>query len=152
LSKTTLIIVLPKLVLDTYLGAAALETPSFLPVTNTISETPNKTKNSSMLITLFELPILPPSVNFQLFKRDKDSKIKTITDRVIYSSAAKHKLDNKTNKPQKQAKVILAILDWFSDKYRIIKEEAIIIAHIAKHNIIIPKSYKKTINNPKYTK
>jgi hypothetical protein len=152
LSKTTLIVVLPKSIPDTYLETIMLETPSSLLAINTISETPNKTKNSSMSTTPFELPILPPSVNFQLFKRDKNSEVKTTTNRVTCFSAAKYKLDDKTNKPQKQAKTILAILDWFSDENRIIEEEVVIVAYIAKHNITIPKSYKKTINNPKYAK
>jgi hypothetical protein len=71
--------------------------PSSLLVTNTISKTPNKTKNSSMSIILFELFILFPSINFQLFKCNKNSKIKITTNRVIYSSAAKYKLDDKTD-------------------------------------------------------
>jgi hypothetical protein len=54
-----------------------------------------------MSTTLFELLILPPSINFQLFKYNKNSEIKTITNRVIYFLAAKYKLDDKTNKPQK---------------------------------------------------
>jgi hypothetical protein len=88
-----------------------LETPSSLLITNIISEALNKTKNSSMSIILFELLILPPSINFQLFKRNKDSEIKTTTNRVMRFSTAKHKLDNKTNKPQKQTKAMLVILD-----------------------------------------
>jgi hypothetical protein len=111
LSKTILIVVFPKSIPDTYPGTIVLVTPSSLLITNIISETPNETKNSSTPIILFELPILLPSVNFQSFKRDKDNEIKTTIDRVICFLAAKHKLDNKTNKPQKQAKVILAILD-----------------------------------------
>jgi hypothetical protein len=111
LSKTTLIVILLKLVLDTYPGAIISETPSSLLVTNTISEAPNETKNSSISTTPFELLILPPSINFQLFKRDRNNEIKTTTDRVTRSSAAKHKLDNETNKPKKQAKTILVILD-----------------------------------------
>jgi hypothetical protein len=99
LSKTILIVILLKLLLDIYPGTIVSATPSFLPATNTISETPNETKNSSISTTLFEPPILPPSINFQLFKYDKNNEIKTTTNRVIYSSAAKHKLDNKTNKP-----------------------------------------------------
>jgi hypothetical protein len=152
LSKTILIVVLPKSILDIYLGTIVLAIPSSLLVTTIVSEAPNKTKNLSTPITLFELLILPPSINFQLFKRDRNSEIKTTIDRVTCSSAAKHKLNDKTNKPQKQAKIILVILDWFSNKKGIIKEEAVIIAYITKHNITIPKSYKKTINNPKYTK
>jgi hypothetical protein len=120
-----------------------LETPSFLPAINIVSETPNKTKNSSISTILFELPILSPSINFQSFKRDRNSEIKTITNRVTRFLAVKHKLDDKTNKPQKQAKVMLVILDWFSNKNRIIKEEVVIVAYITKYNIIIPKSYKK---------
>jgi hypothetical protein len=111
LSKTILIVVLPKSIPDTYPGVIALAIPSFPPVITIVSETPNKTKNSSTPITPFELPILPPSVNFQSFKHDKNNKIKTIIDRVIYSLVAKHKLDNKTDEPQKQAKTILVILD-----------------------------------------
>jgi hypothetical protein len=38
--------------------------PSSLLAINIVSETPNKTKNSSMLITLFELFTLPPKINF----------------------------------------------------------------------------------------
>jgi hypothetical protein len=57
-------VVLPKSILDIYLGIIILEIPSFLPVTNIVSKAPNKTKNSSILITLFELLILPPSINF----------------------------------------------------------------------------------------
>jgi hypothetical protein len=64
LSKTTLIIVFLKSILDIYLGTIISETPSSLLVTNIISETPNKTKNSSISITPFELPILPLNVNF----------------------------------------------------------------------------------------
>jgi hypothetical protein len=145
LSKTILIIVLLKSILNIYPGVIVLVIPSFLPVINIISKALNKTKNSSTPITLFELPILPPSINFQLFKYNRNNKIKTIINRIICSSAAKHKLDDKTDKPQKQAKTILAMLDWFNDKKGIIKEEATIIAYIAKYNIIIPKSYKKTI-------
>jgi hypothetical protein len=111
LSKTTLIVVLPKSILDIYPGAAALVTPSSLPATNIISEAPNKTKNLSTPIILFELPILSPSVNFQLFKRNRDSEIKITTNRVTRFSAAKYKLNNKADKPQKQAKAILVILD-----------------------------------------
>jgi hypothetical protein len=111
LSKTTLIIILLKLVLDTYPRTIVLETPSSLPATNIISEAPNKTKNSSISITPFELPILPPIVNFQLFKYNRNSEIKTTTDRVTRFSAAKHKLDDKANEPQKRAKTILVILD-----------------------------------------
>jgi hypothetical protein len=85
--------------------------PSFLLVTNIVSEALNKTKNSSIPIILFELPILLLNINFQLFKRDKNSEIKTITNRVICSSAAKYKLDDKADKPQKQTKTILVILD-----------------------------------------
>jgi hypothetical protein len=99
LSKTTLIIVLPKLILDTYLGAIASEIPSSPPVTNIVSEAPNETKNSSTLITLFELPILLPSINFQSFKHNRNSEVKTTTNQVTRFSAAKHKLDNKTDKP-----------------------------------------------------
>jgi hypothetical protein len=111
LSKTTLIVVLPKSVPDTYPGATASEILNSLPATNIISEAPNKTKNSSTSITPFEPPTPPPSVNFQSFKRDKDSEVKTITNRVICSLAAKHKLDYKADEPQKQAKTMLAILD-----------------------------------------
>jgi hypothetical protein len=64
-----------------------------------------------MLITLLELPTPPPSVNFQLFKCNKNNKIKTTIDRVTRFLAAKYKLDDKTDKLQKQAKAILAILD-----------------------------------------
>jgi hypothetical protein len=64
LSKTTLIIVLLKSIPDTYPGAIVSEILNSLPVINIISKTPNKTKNSSISTTLFELPILPPSVNF----------------------------------------------------------------------------------------
>jgi hypothetical protein len=64
LSKTTLIIVFLKSILDIYLGTIISETPSSLLVTNIISKTPNKTKNSSISITPFELPILPLNVNF----------------------------------------------------------------------------------------
>jgi hypothetical protein len=101
LSKTILIIILLKLVLDIYLGIIALTIPSFLLITNIISKTPNKTKNSSISIILFELPILPPSINFQSFKNNRDSEIKTIINRIIYSLVTKHKLNDKTNKPQK---------------------------------------------------
>jgi hypothetical protein len=88
-----------KLILDIYLGTIVLVIPSSLLITNIISETPNKTKNSSISTTLFELPTLPPSVNFQLFKRDRNSEIKTTINRVTCFLAAKHKFDNKTNKP-----------------------------------------------------
>jgi hypothetical protein len=64
LSKTILIIVFLKLILDIYPGAIPLIILSFLLVTNIISKAPNKTKNSSIPITLFELPILLLSSNF----------------------------------------------------------------------------------------
>jgi hypothetical protein len=43
------------------------------------------------------------------------------------------------------------MLDWFNNKNRIIKEEVVIIAYIAKHDIIIPSLIKKlsiTLNIP----
>jgi hypothetical protein len=64
LSKTILIVVLLKSILDTYPGAIVSAIPSSLLATNIISETLNKTKNSSIPIILFELPILPLSINF----------------------------------------------------------------------------------------
>jgi hypothetical protein len=64
LSKTILIIILPKSIQDIYLGTIMLIIPSFLLIINIISETPNETKNSSISIILFELLILPPSINF----------------------------------------------------------------------------------------
>jgi hypothetical protein len=84
---------------------------SFLLAINIVSETPNKTKNSSTSITLFELFILPLSINFQLFKYNRNNKIKIIINRVICFSAVKHKLNNKANKLQKQTKTIFVILD-----------------------------------------
>jgi hypothetical protein len=64
LSKIILIIIFLKLILDIYLGTIVLIIPNFLLVINIISKTPNKTKNSSISIILFELFILFPSINF----------------------------------------------------------------------------------------
>ena len=52
----------------------------------------------------------------------------------------------------KRIKVMLALLDWFSDNEEISEiEEAAIIRLAAKYNIPILTNYKKAVNYPTYS-
>jgi hypothetical protein len=64
LSKTILIIILPKLILDNYPGVIILLIPSSFLVLNTPTNITNRTKDSMILIILIELFILSPSITF----------------------------------------------------------------------------------------
>ena len=52
----------------------------------------------------------------------------------------------------KRIKVMLAVLDWFSDNKEMSKtEKAAIIGLAAKYDISISTSYKKAVNHPTYS-
>jgi len=99
-----------------------------------------------------ELIIFLPNVIFQSFKYNKNKNVKIIIDQIIYSIITKYKLNKKLNESQKYIRVILIIFDWFNNKKRFLEKEIIIIIYIIKYDIIIPKFYKKIINNSKYIK
>jgi hypothetical protein len=51
----------------------------------------------------------------------------------------------------KWLKSIMALITWFDNEKEIEGEEAIIVTHAATHDIPIPRTYNKAINNPNYS-